>query len=73
MFYRIDVDQWDASKASHQRDKLVEVIGSSPRDDCAQDDHAETEEVLLPLDPWVILACPAEELLAGDLNGWVDL
>ena len=71
--YRINVHERDTSERSDDGDEFVEVVGAEPCDHGAEGDHGEAEDVLLPLDPGVVFACPAEELLAGDLDSRVDL
>jgi hypothetical protein len=71
--YGIDEDQRDTGKASYETDELVQISGTSPGNAGTDSYHEETEEVLLPLDIWVVLAGPAEELLTGNLDSGVDL
>lgn len=71
--YRVYVHQWDAGEAAHETNKLIQIICADPGQHSAYHDHEEAEEVLLPLDVRVVLAGPAEQLLARDLDGRVDL
>jgi len=71
--YGINVHQRNASKTTNKCDEFVQITRSSPGNGSAEQYHEETEDVLLPLDPRVVLACTAEQLLTGDFDRWVDL
>ena len=71
--YRVNIHERDTSKRSDDGDELVQIVGAEPGDHGAKGDHGEAENVLLPLDPWVVFASPAEELLTSDLDRRVDL
>lgn len=71
--YGVNVHERNTSERSDDGDELIKIVGAEPCDHSAQGDHGEAEDVLLPLDPGVVFAGPAEELLAGDLDGRVDL
>lgn len=71
--YRVEEDQGNAGKAAHKTDKLVEVASTGPGNASAKQNHEETEKVLLPLNERVVLASSAEQLLAGNLNSWINL
>jgi len=71
--YRVNEDERNAGETSDKRNKLVELSCTSPRDDGTERNHEESEYVLLPLDPRVILAGATKELLRSDLNSRVDL
>lgn len=71
--YRIYKDERDTSEASNKSDKLVQLSRAEPSDDGAKHNHEESKDILLPLDPGVVLASTAKQLLRGDFNGRVDL
>jgi hypothetical protein len=71
--YRVNVHERDTSERSDDGDELVQVVGAKPCDHGAKSNHGEAEDILLPLDPRVILASPAEKLLTRDFDRRVDL
>ncbi len=71
--YRIDVDERHARKAAHQRDEFIQIARPDPGDHGAEHDEHEAEDVLLPLDPAVVLAAAGEELVLHDADGGEEL
>lgn len=71
--YRIDKDKWNAGKVTDECNKLVQMVGTEPSNGSAKHHHEETEDILLPLDPRIILATSSEKLCFSDTNGGEDL
>ena len=71
--WRVEIHQRYAGKATNKRNKLVEIIHADPGHGGADKDYKKTEAVLPPLDVRIVLASPAKELLARDLDGRKDL
>lgn len=71
--YRVDIDERHTSEAADNGDELVKVIGTSISNGSTKQDHEKAEDVLLPLDPRVVFASAAEQLLTCNFDGRVDL
>ena len=71
--HRVDINERDTSKAPDQRNELIQIARTSPRNRRAQYHHEEPKHVLLPLDPTTVLARATKDLLTRNLNRRIDL
>ena len=61
------------SEATDERDELVQVRGAEVAQSGAEDDAAEAEEVLLPLDEHALLAAALEDAVLHYAHGGEQL